>query len=105
MNEKKKLAFSYKLGDNRMKGVPGIRSRRSDVVVDAVGEDGVAFNTTTTTKKADYFGASEAILMGLYGTAAMLVAPKESPMYYAGSAAVVAGALGYYNIYFNTTSF
>lgn len=84
-----------------MKGVPAARPRRNDVVEDEVGEDGVAFNVTSTTDEPQWIDTGTAILLGLYGTTAMLIIrDKQSAAYMAGAAATVAGAFTYFKTYF-----
>jgi len=60
----------------------------------------VAFNATSTSDNPPIIGPTGSILLGLYGTAGMMVFPKGSTSYNASMLAVGTGALTYYYNYF-----
>lgn len=65
-----------------------------------MSDKAVAFNSTTNSDSPSIIGPSGSILLGLYGTAGMMVFPKGSTSYIASMAAVGTGALTYYYNYF-----
>jgi lysozyme family protein len=65
-----------------------------------MSDKAVAFNATSTSDNPPIIGPTGSILLGLYGTAGMMVFPKGSTPYTASMAAVGTGALAYYYNYF-----